>query len=160
MPTKPKSQNAINAILHEYQKVVDELSNTITNVTDEQLSIILDAETGDPDCRSIQSILTHVCLAGYGYAVRIERHLGADKPYRKQLNCHTIADYQQELQAMMAYNRNAFSNIFDHQIDAVEEDKKILTSWKQRYDIEQLMEHAIVHVLRHRYQIEKFMMKL
>jgi len=27
--------------------------------------------------------------------------------------------------------------------------------WGQRYDLEQLLEHAIVHVLRHRRQIER-----
>ena len=34
--------------------------------------------------------------------------------------------------------------------------KKIITSWGQRYDIDQLLEHAIVHVLKHRRQIERF----
>lgn len=34
--------------------------------------------------------------------------------------------------------------------------KKIFTSWNQVYDIEQVTEHAIVHILRHRRQIEKF----
>jgi hypothetical protein len=32
----------------------------------------------------------------------------------------------------------------------------MMTSWGQLYDIEQLMEHAIVHVLRHRRQIEQY----
>jgi hypothetical protein len=29
--------------------------------------------------------------------------------------------------------------------------------WGPRYDLEQLLEHAIVHVLRHRRQIDKFL---
>ena len=33
---------------------------------------------------------------------------------------------------------------------------KIKSGWGQSYDIEQMTEHAIVHVLRHRRQIEKF----
>ena len=28
--------------------------------------------------------------------------------------------------------------------------------WGVRYDLEQLLEHAVVHILRHRRQIEKF----
>ena len=32
--------------------------------------------------------------------------------------------------------------------------------WSGRYDVEQLMQHAIVHVLRHRRQIERFKMLL
>jgi hypothetical protein len=30
------------------------------------------------------------------------------------------------------------------------------THWGQTYDLEQLLEHAIVHILRHRRQIERF----
>ncbi len=33
----------------------------------------------------------------------------------------------------------------------------IKAGWGPTYDVEQLLEHAIVHVLRHRRQIEKFM---
>lgn len=29
------------------------------------------------------------------------------------------------------------------------------TSWQVTYDLEQMLEHAIVHVMRHRRQIEK-----
>jgi hypothetical protein len=36
----------------------------------------------------------------------------------------------------------------------------LLTGWGQHYDIEQMMEHAIVHVLRHRRQVEKFVEKI
>lgn len=32
----------------------------------------------------------------------------------------------------------------------------IHSQWGVTYDLEQLLEHAIVHVLRHRRQIEKF----
>ena len=32
----------------------------------------------------------------------------------------------------------------------------IHSGWGVRYDAEQLLEHAVVHVLRHRRQIEKF----
>jgi hypothetical protein len=35
--------------------------------------------------------------------------------------------------------------------------KKILTHWGQVYDIDQMMEHAIVHVLKHRRQIQRFL---
>ena len=37
---------------------------------------------------------------------------------------------------------------------------KIKTRWGQLYDVDQLFEHAIVHVLRHRRQIERFIVKL
>jgi hypothetical protein len=33
------------------------------------------------------------------------------------------------------------------------------TGWGVTYNLEQLLEHAIVHLLRHRRQIEKFMLQ-
>ena len=33
------------------------------------------------------------------------------------------------------------------------------TGWGVTYNLEQLLEHAIVHILRHRRQIEKFMLQ-
>ncbi len=41
-----------------------------------------------------------------------------------------------------------------------ENPEKLTTSWGQKYDLEQLIEHAIVHVMRHRWQIEKFIVDL
>ena len=41
----------------------------------------------------------------------------------------------------------------DDEITAVKMD----VPWGVRYDLEQLLEHAIVHVLRHRRQIERFL---
>jgi hypothetical protein len=34
---------------------------------------------------------------------------------------------------------------------------RIDSRWGQKYDIEQLLEHAIVHILRHRRQLDKFL---
>ena len=36
---------------------------------------------------------------------------------------------------------------------------KIIVRWGPQYDLEQLLEHAIVHIIRHRRQIEKFVSK-
>jgi len=33
---------------------------------------------------------------------------------------------------------------------------KMIVRWGPQYDLEQLLEHAVVHILRHRRQIEKF----
>jgi uncharacterized damage-inducible protein DinB len=41
--------------------------------------------------------------------------------------------------------------------DEVIERTTIHSLWGVKYDLEQLLEHAIVHVLRHRRQIEKLL---
>jgi len=35
----------------------------------------------------------------------------------------------------------------------------MIVRWGPQYDLEQLLEHAVVHILRHRRQIEKFAAK-
>ncbi|MGY0037018.1 hypothetical protein [Pedobacter sp. NJ-S-72] len=49
-----------------------------------------------------------------------------------------------------------FEGVKDEDLERFDAGDKIMTGWGQLYDIEQLMEHAIVHILRHRRQIERF----
>ena len=60
---------------------------------------------------------------------------------------------------MLAYNVETLDNKWDINVDGLA-NNKIITSWGQSYDFEQLFEHAIVHILRHRRQIERFLIKM
>lgn len=64
------------------------------------------------------------------------------------------------LEEMFDYNEELFADYPHLKITEYDITKKINVRWGQQYDIEQLFEHAIVHVLRHRRQIEKFRDKL
>ena len=61
---------------------------------------------------------------------------------------------------MFQYNEKLFEDYPDLKIEESDPQKKIKVRWGQYYDVEQLFEHAIVHVLRHRRQIERFLIKL
>ncbi|MGZ9733826.1 hypothetical protein [Flavobacterium sp. GNP002] len=54
------SQNAVIALLAEYEKAIIELQHVIQDVSQEDLIFIVDQETKNPDCKSIQTILSHV----------------------------------------------------------------------------------------------------
>ena len=56
---------------------------------------------------------------------------------------------------MFAYNEKIFESIKDEELEQQNDSLKIISYWGQLYDIEQLTEHAIVHILRHKRQIEK-----
>ena len=60
---------------------------------------------------------------------------------------------------MFQYTEKVFTDYPELPLEVFAEDQKMLVRWGQRYDVEQLLEHAIVHVLRHRRQIERFLMK-
>lgn len=147
---------ANGALLDEYERALSDLKQVISDITDQELISIADHQTKDPECVSIQSVLTHVVSSGYSYAVYILKMKGEDverpaKHFRTRSN-----DYILDLENMFAYTVDVFRNIQDNELEQYENELKVLTKWGQRYDIEQITEHAIVHVLRHRRQIEKF----
>jgi hypothetical protein len=56
---------SISALLSEYKKAIDELINIIKPIGKIQLSTTVDNTTNNPDCISIQSILSHIICSGY-----------------------------------------------------------------------------------------------
>lgn len=155
-----RDNGAVGALLDEYELAVQALQRVIAKVTNDQLVRIVDPDTDDLDCRSIQTILTHIVRAGYGYAVAIRKHMGEELAYFERKTHPTIAAYQQDLDRMFAYNEQLFADHPHLQLEEQDQNKKIQTSWGQHYDVEQLMEHAIVHILRHRRQIERFLLRM
>ncbi len=154
-----RNNGAIGALLDEYEKSLNELIETINDISEKELAEIIDVETNDEDCKSIQNILTHIVQSGYTYVVEIRKWLGENVEYRNKVKFQTTEEYKSALKEMFEFNKQLF---FDYpNLELCEDDlkKKINVRWGQNYDIEQLFEHAIVHILRHRRQIEKIRMK-
>ncbi|MES2418378.1 MAG: DinB family protein [Bacteroidota bacterium] len=147
---------SINALLEEYKKAINELIHLIESLNPEQLSFIADPNTNDLDCRSIGAILAHVIHSGYGYTVYIENSIGLNKTRPDKAVLITAAQYIDQLNSMFDYCKNFFKQYPAIELEEKEHSKKIQVNWGQVYNIEQLLEHAIVHVLRHRRQIAKF----
>ena len=150
---------AVGAILDEYERAIEELQQTIESISEEELIIKVDLETKDEDCTSIQSILTHVISSGYNYAILVRKHFKEELDYQPKMTYKTVAEYNIELSKMFEYNVALFAS-YPNLFDESNKDERIESRWGQIYDAEQLFEHAIVHVLRHRGQIEIFLMEL
>ena len=137
----------------EYERAIGELKSVVVSISEEEFTRVLDDATDDKDCSSIQSILHHVVRAGYGYATDIREAL--DMPgTRPELSPPTPEDIETQIDEMMSYSEDTLEGkwmLSDDEIMRV----KIDAPWGQTYDMEQLLEHAIVHVLRHRRQIER-----
>lgn len=155
-----RDTGAHGALLDEYEKALDELKDLVSNITNEQLIKIVDHETNDEDCRSIQTILTHVVSSGYTYAITIRNHLGESIEYKDNVSFDNSEDYNQALSEMMNYTIQMMDNYPKMKLEESENNLKLVTRWGQMYNIEQLIEHAIVHILRHRRQIERFLLKM
>jgi uncharacterized damage-inducible protein DinB len=153
-------KKAVHALLGEYRNVVTALQRVIVDVSYANLTTVVDTVTTNPDFQSIQTTLTHIISSGYAYAgyIRKLKKINDNRP-GKVLRL-SVAEYQEDLKNLIAYTNQTFETIEDDELEEFDEDKKIKTSWGQVYDIEQMMEHAVVHVLRHRRQIEKFKKRL
>ncbi len=154
------TRRTVEALLEEYTNVVIALQKVITKLSYANLTTIVDSTTKDANCQSIQTILTHVISSGYSYVGYIRRlkKIADNRPGK--LAKMSSEEYHSDLNHLILYTIETFESIHDHELEEFDEDKKIKTSWGQVYDIEQMMEHAVIHVLSHRRKIEKFKSKL
>jgi len=148
-------QGAIGALLDVYEEAIFRLKDTIESTSDEALLKIVDQNTKDDNCRSIQTVLSHVIHAGLGYATSIH-NIHWHPITRPEKNFHySTSAYIEDLNNLFTYTKSILITIREDQLEQINNDLKILTTWGQLYDVEQIMEHAIVHVLRHTRQIER-----
>ncbi|HEY4937366.1 MAG TPA: DinB family protein [Puia sp.] len=153
--TKLFRQGAIGALLDEYERAIVDLKKVIEAIPDNALTIVIDPQTTDENCRSVQTILSHVVHSGYGYATSIHNLKGHEMVRPVKTFHLTIKEYLEDLTRLFSFTENIFGEIKDNELEQFDNSLKIKTGWGQYYDIEQLTEHAIVHILRHRRQIEK-----
>ena len=146
---------ACGALLDEYEQVIEALKAVIRVIPDQELLRVADPLTTDDNCSTLQAILAHVVHAGYGYATSIHNLEGPvwlrpAKAFQVQ-----VSAYMDDLDGMFRYTEEVFRTIGDSDLEQIDDARKIISGWGQIYDIEQMMEHAIVHVMRHRRQIER-----
>lgn len=143
----------LRAVLDEYARAIRELDGIVRAIPPERYSGVTAPE--DKDYPDVARIMEHVIGAANVYVDYIEDALAGT--YRGRRG-HTY-QYDTPDTAMVsvwhAFDRMAelLGTIKAH----TEEDLakvQFVTRWNQRYDLEQMLEHAIVHILRHRRQLE------
>jgi uncharacterized damage-inducible protein DinB len=152
---KKYRNGALGALMDEYDRAAADLIKVIEQVTQNEFQIIKDTITEDEDCKSVQTIMTHVVRSGYGYAIRIRKSFGIDAS-QTEIKLNTPLEALTELGEMLSYSAETFNGKWEMSYDEIDNTTVIAKSGK-KYDIESMMEHAIVHILRHRRQIEKFL---
>ena len=143
------------ALLDIYEQAISGLKKVIEDIPNNTLTIIIDPDTNDENCKSIQAILSHVVHSGYGYATSIHNIKGNNIQRPAKVSRLTIQEYITDLSGVFTFTADIFKGISDNDLEQLENSLKIKTGWGQLYDIEQLTEHAIVHILRHTRQLDK-----
>ena len=152
---KTYRKGAIGALTDEYEKALDELKVILLKVSDDKFKRI-NEKASEQDFQSIRNITLHIISSGYVYANHIRKRFG-DNYIIPELEVNSIEQGIFKLDEMFEYIVETFQ---DKWLLTDEEllNTIIKTSWTT-YDLEALIEHSIVHVLRHRLQIEKMIIK-
>lgn len=155
--SKKYRKGAIGALMDEYERAFVELRNLIESIDDKNYVKIFDATTENEDCRSIQTIMSHVVRACYSYANSIRKAFAIEyQVYEHKLLSKTeVIDC---FEAAVKYTAETLEGRWEMSEKEMME-TLMRTNWGVIYDIEQLLEHAIVHILRHRRQIDKFLVE-
>jgi len=151
---KTHRKGGIGAVMDEYERAAADLKNLIGKISETDFVKIVDSVTQDDDCRSVQTIISHVINSGFGYANYIRDWFAIPKssPERRLIS---QIEFSNELDKMLAYTSETLQDKWEYADEEIMK-VKMIVRWGPQYDLEQLLEHAVVHILRHRRQIEKF----
>lgn len=150
----------VGALLDEYQKAIEEYKTVLNTLSQAQYTTEINENKADKHCLSAQTVTNHILLSGYGYLYMIAKQFG-DLPYerKKEVDVATIQAACKELDALLQHSEERLS----HKVNISDADilnNIIKTPWGQNFDIDQMLEHAVMHIIRHRRQIEIFKTRL
>jgi uncharacterized damage-inducible protein DinB len=152
---KTYRKGGVGALMDEYERAAAELIALIESLPAADFERTLDRATQDEDCRSVQTIMRHVVRAGNGYANYLRDAFGlptrpADVGVLRQ------SEVPEAMRSMLAYTADTLDGRWEMTDEEVV-GTVVTTRWCVVYDMEQLLEHAIVHILRHRRQVERLL---
>jgi uncharacterized damage-inducible protein DinB len=146
---------SLRSVLDEYARAIREFEQVLLALPKERY----DARTvlSDENFTAVRDILKHTIGAAHVYVDYLTDALdGTDRGYQKR-----EFPYSNSSEAL-----SSLWEAFDRMVDVLgrikdwtdekQEEIKFVTRWKQPFDIEQMLEHAIVHILRHRRQLERW----
>ena len=152
---KTYRKGAIGALTDEYEKALNELKDLLRQIPDDEFKRVLNKNT-ELEFQSIRNIVLHMINSGYGYANYIRKRFGNSYVVPK-IKIEKTEQSISELEKMFEYTVETFEDKW-HLTYKDLMNTIIKTSWTT-YDLEAITEHAIVHILRHRLQIEKMIGK-
>jgi uncharacterized damage-inducible protein DinB len=149
-------QASAKSLLAIYKIEIDRLCDVIKQLNNEEISNLHDIEAKDKDCISIQTILAHVVHSGHGYTNYFKKQAGVLPTIVNKSLLQSADEYYDSLIKMYNQCFEVFENHPNIEMETTINKNKIKTTWGQLYDVDQMLEHAIMHIIRHRFQIQKF----
>ncbi len=153
-------KGALGALMDLYEEESSFFIHTINTKVDDQLwSKIIDEKTEDPDCRSIQSICTHMVDAANYYVDLVKKAESVEFTAIPSVTLPTRADFEPAFLNCLSDQINYFEGRWEMSDEAISK-IPIKTGWGNVLDPESLLEHAVVHVMRHHRQILRWLKEI
>jgi uncharacterized damage-inducible protein DinB len=145
-------QGAIGALTDEYEKALKEIKDVINSIP--EVTFLKEVNSKEDDFKSIRNITLHIIRSGYSYSNYVRKWFNEETTSVK-IEVNTTEECIIEIEKMLLYHIKTYENKWlmsdDEMMKTI-----IKTSWTT-YDLEAIIEHAIVHILRHRLQIQKLL---
>jgi uncharacterized damage-inducible protein DinB len=150
---------SLRALLDEYARAFRDLDAVVLAVPPQLFRA--HSALSDKPFPDIAAIMEHVIGAGHSYVDYIEDAVSGENRGRRSHTYSYGTPSESMASAWEAFGRMVEALGRIRQYDDDELAKTLLvTRWNQQYDLEQMLEHAIVHILRHRRQIERWLAEL
>ena len=153
---RPGRAGMFGALLDESGRAAEDFCRVVERIS--QATFEAERVSDDPSTVSPRAICAHVCGAARRYADYIRKAL--DLPHVDRYEMHleqvrTPLDVRPLLGEGLRYTEEALEGIFDDRREA-SQIVQFMVRWGPVYDPEMLLEHGIVHLLRHRRQLERW----
>ena len=130
-----RTNGAAGALMDVYENVLRELQYVITDITIDELKHIADPLTKDTNCRSIQTVLSHVIKAGHNYVIAIRNNLGEENEFHEIILLNSIAEYNIAFEDLILFTEKLFNDFPELQLEVFKNEDKILSRWGQPHTL-------------------------
>ena len=153
--SQPGSDGPVGALMDEYARAAEDFCRIVETFDQERFDEI--RESDDKDTVSAREICRHVGGAAVHYAIDLNQALErpAERPFDARGRIASPADVRPVLIDALRYTEEAVAPLRS-MADPDVEKLTFRMSWGTLYNPEILLEHAIVHLLRHRRQLERW----
>lgn len=157
--SEPGAEGAMGALMDEYARAAELLCGFVESISPEAFEA--ERESPDPWTVSARAICSHVRRAALGYANDIRRARGLSHEPRGPdlpegaVSVNAPSELRPALVEVLQYTEGALEGLYgvgEDEIAAI----TFTVPWGPTFDPDMLLEHAIVHLLRHRRQLERW----
>ena len=152
---RPSEPGPFGALMDEYARAAEEFCRVVEGTARDRYAI--ERPSDDPDTVSIRSICVHAVGAAHRYADYIREARGLPFIDRFVVAPETVAEpaaVRPALIKAMHYTEESLAGWYEDPEPAYQITFQV--RWGRTYDPDMILEHAVMHLLRHRRQIERW----